>query len=94
MKYTPQVLVEVMNERKKQDKKWGEQNHDPVTWVAILMEEVGELAQASIETKFIGFGAHGGTENIRKETIHVAAVAVAIVECLDRAKAAEVKNGQ
>ena len=89
MKRTNRVLGEVLAERIKQDNKWGEQNHDPITWVAILMEEVGELAQSAIETKFISFGVHGGTKNVRKEAIHAAAVAIAIVECLDRAKAAE-----
>lgn len=79
-------LADVQNERDKQDKKWGEQNHDPVTWVAILMEEVGELAQTAIETEFVGMGKHGGVESIRMEAVHVAAVAVAIVECLDRDK--------
>ena len=81
-----QSLIDVMNERVRQDKKWGEQNHDPITWVAILMEEVGELAQSAIETRFVGFGAHGSIENIRQEAVHVAAVAVAIVECLDRGR--------
>ena len=74
----------VLRERIKQDLKRGEQNHDPITWVAILMEEVGELAQAAIETEFAGMGKHGGDEIIRLEAIHVAAVALAIIECLDR----------
>ena len=89
MKYTNQVLGEVLAERKRQDEKWGEQNHDPITWLGILVEEVGELAKAIIETVFISFGSHGGIGNIRREAIDVAAVAVAIVECLDRAMAAE-----
>ena len=78
--------ADVQNERERQDEKWGEQNHDPITWVAILMEEVGELAQTAIETEFAGMGKHGGVESIRQEAIHVAAVAIAIIECLDRDK--------
>ena len=81
-----QLIDDVINERERQEKKWGEQNHDPITWVAILMEEVGELAQAAIETKFNEFGDPGGVESIRKEASHVAAVAIAIIECLDRDK--------
>jgi len=80
------AVIDIGNERRKQDKKWGEQNHDPIVWVAILMEEVGELAQAAIETRFVDMGKHGGIENVREEAVHVAAVAVAFVESLDRDK--------
>lgn len=75
-------LNSVLIERNKQDAKWGEQNHDPFTFLAILTEEVGELAQAALH------GRYGGPEsnNIREEAVQVAAVALAIVECLDREK--------
>jgi len=76
------VLVEVEKERSRQDEKWGEQNHYPSEWLMILLEEVGEANKAALETHF-------GTvsddwKKYRKELIHVAAVAVAMVECLDR----------
>lgn len=32
-------------ERARQDEKWGQQNHSPSGWLAVLMEEVGEAAQ-------------------------------------------------
>jgi NTP pyrophosphatase (non-canonical NTP hydrolase) len=76
------VSCDVQDERDRQDDKWGEQNHDPITWCAILTEEVGELAQAALQTRF--GGAHGGLDLVRKEAVQVAAVAQAIVECLDR----------
>jgi len=76
------VSIDVQIERDRQDDKWGEQNHDPLTWGAILTEEVGELAQAVLQTRF--GGALGGTVNIRREAVQVAAVAQAIVECIDR----------
>jgi NTP pyrophosphatase (non-canonical NTP hydrolase) len=72
----------VMDERLRQDAKWGEQNHDPSTYLTILMEEVGEYAQAVLETRF--GGPHGGEDKMRAEAVQVAAVALAIVECLDR----------
>jgi NTP pyrophosphatase (non-canonical NTP hydrolase) len=78
------ALESVLDERKKQDDKWGEQNHNPYIYHAILVEEVGELAQAILQTQF--GGKHGGFSNMRKEAIHVAAVALAWVECLDRDK--------
>lgn len=40
-----EVLVDVGNERVRQDEKWGPQSHDAKTWLAILMEEVGEAAE-------------------------------------------------
>lgn len=75
-------LVAVTNERRKQDKKWGEQNHDPFTWLTILAEEFGEFAQAALHTRFGGSAAEG----LHEEAVHVAAVALAMVECLHREK--------
>lgn len=104
------VYGEVINERKKQESKWGEQNHpilDPIlinrsaqrmcenyeipsenrakqlceirhsrgcgTYMEILVEEVSEAASCGKDTKAL-----------REELIQVAAVAVAMVESLDR----------
>lgn len=39
------VLKDIAAERMAQDDKWGPQHHDRITWFAILMEEVGELAE-------------------------------------------------
>ena len=80
------VLCSVMQERYRQDKKWGVQNHSAEWWLAILMEEVGELAQAILETHFDNGTDLGGIDNIRKEAVQCAAVAIAMLECLDRNK--------
>lgn len=74
------ALQSVIDERRQQDAKWGEQNHDFGTWLAILMEEVGEASEAHLHTVFGGPKAGG----MRREMVQVAAVALAIVECLDR----------
>lgn len=63
-------IADVLRERTRQDEKWGEQNHDDLYWLGILMEEVGELAQGIIE----------GSPNYRKELVQIAAVAVAWAE--------------
>jgi NTP pyrophosphatase (non-canonical NTP hydrolase) len=76
------AVLDTLEERKRQDKKWGEQNHNPFIYLGILMEEVGELAQAILETQF--GGSHGGWDKVRTEAIHCAAVSIAIIECLDR----------
>ena len=81
------VLVEVELERARQDNLWGEQNHAPLVWLPILLEEVGEVGKA------LNDWVHSPPEevadaiaNYRDELIHVAAVAVAAVESFDRGK--------
>ncbi len=81
------VIKAVLAERQRQDEKWGEQNHLPQFWTGILGEEYGELCQAINETVFDNGEEErkkGGYENMRKEAIHVAAVAVGFLECLER----------
>jgi hypothetical protein len=40
-----QVMADVGEERMRQQRKWGDQHHDdPIIWLAILAEEVGEAA--------------------------------------------------
>lgn len=74
---TQMVLEEVEQERRSQDRKWGQQNHDPERWFTILGEEVGEVAEAVLE-------ADAGRGKYREELIQTAAVAVAAVEAFDR----------
>jgi hypothetical protein len=92
------IFLEIDRKRKRQDEKWGEQNHpmlnknmkpeylkptldyyrrindlkDDMDWRTILLEEVCE---AFLETE---------PEKQREEMVKVAAVAVQIIECLDR----------
>jgi NTP pyrophosphatase (non-canonical NTP hydrolase) len=70
------VLSDVVAERDRQDAKWGEQNHPPMKWVAILAEEVGEVAEAALD---------GGGPEYRAEMVQAAAVCLAAVESFDRA---------
>lgn len=80
------VINAVLLERKRQDSKWGEQNHPPHYWTGILGEEYGELCEAINETVFDNWSDKGGFENMRREAIHVAAVAIGFLECLERNK--------
>ncbi|MEU7904252.1 hypothetical protein [Actinoplanes sp. NPDC049118] len=91
------VLTEIADERRRQDERWGPQNHPDGTghwyaadaalarkeceeaaetgslsWRHILLEEVAEAT------------AEAGPENLRRELIQVAAVAVAWAEAIDR----------
>ena len=82
------VINEVLAERKRQDSFWGEQNHNPVKYLLILNEEVGEANKAICD--HIDFSNDSifekGLKEYRNELIQVAAVAIAMVECLDRDK--------
>ena len=71
------VLQDIHKERDRQDRKWGEQNHNPFVWLAILGEEYGESCKAALESSV-------DDSIYRKELIEVAAVAIAAVESLDR----------
>ena len=74
------ITNNILAERARQDKLWGEQNHDPFTWLAILGEEVGEANTAAADVFFGG----KSTAHYREELTHVAAVAISMIECLDR----------
>ncbi|MGF9913709.1 hypothetical protein ABEX47_03240 [Paenibacillus ehimensis] len=81
------ALQSVIEERQRQNAKWGEQNHPLAAWVSILGEEYGELCEAVNETIFNNgpeAREKGGHANIRAEAVQVAAVAVQLVEMLDR----------
>jgi len=69
----------VRQERVVQEAKWGEQNHDSFVWMPILMEEVGEVAEAIL---YNGFGGKKHPDkDIEHELTQVAAVCKAIWEC-------------
>lgn len=75
-KQQQRTLTAVLVERKRQDEKWGWPNtglagDDPHKKVSILLEEVGEVANALLE---------GDQENLDKELVQVAAVAFAWLE--------------
>ncbi|TWP23508.1 hypothetical protein ETU10_07230 [Apibacter muscae] len=82
------IFDEISQERNQQNKKWGEQNHNPIEWISILTEEVGEVAKEAVDAHF-SQDFHIKTsclDKYRKELIQVAAVVVAMAECLDRNK--------
>lgn len=79
------VLAEVAQERSRQDALWGEQNHDPQDYFAILAEEVGEVAKEVVEWRFSAPDRRlDRLVLLRAELVQVAAVAVAMVEAIDR----------
>ena len=83
------ILQKIINELNRQDAKWGEQDHHPMEWLAILGEEYGEACKAALEAHFDGYERTDDYSDYRKELIETAAVAVAAVECLDRLRQVE-----
>jgi hypothetical protein len=85
---TNQVLLQVAEERQRQNEKWGQQNHDDPMWGLILGEKVGEACQAALHCMFpprnTTLGRLEQRDQLRTELIQVAAVAVAWIEALDR----------
>lgn len=73
-----EVNTDVLQERVKQNMKWGIQRHGHGDWLMILTEEVGEVAEAMQKAK--GWGKPSDAEDLYEELIHVAAVASAIAE--------------
>lgn len=70
------TLLDVADERERQDQKWGSQRHlQAGTWFLILGEEVGEVARALLDKE--------GDARLKAELIQVAAVAVAWAETLE-----------
>lgn len=75
------IFEAIKAERTRQDGKWGKQNHPPITWVAILGEEFGEVGREALEHRA---GSPGAFERYKTELVQLAAVAVAMLECADR----------
>lgn len=66
------IFDAIVDERNRQDIKWGMQrNFSPEKWLVILMEEVGELCETAQEHDI---------ERWREELVQVAAVAFAMME--------------
>lgn len=94
------ILKEIQSERERQNKKFGPQNHSPMIWLPILTEEVGEASKEALEHHF-KYKPKSGDEltpelqqarlmRYRKELIEVAAVAVSMIQSLERNELSEV----
>lgn len=87
MRTDDEILDLVVQERQRQLESWGDQSNTPLfEWMSILGEEYGELCEAVNETCFQHpkHPDRGGRENIIKEAVQVAAVAIAIAEAVQR----------
>lgn len=79
------AIQDILTERKRQDAMWGQQDHGLLLWNTILAEEFGEFARHVYEAQYaedeeVAEALH----DARVEIVQVAAVAVAIIESMDR----------
>ena len=89
------AIQSILDERCRQERKWGTQSHPAHIWLAILGEEYGELCEASLQYELPHLHNPSGEYDLpaaqlkaalRKEAVQVAAVAVAMIESIDRAE--------
>lgn len=74
----------VMEERARQDRKWGVQNHVDFYWLPILLEEIGELSEAILLKYNDEPERPIDPLAVRNELVEVCAVALAWLEALHR----------
>lgn len=81
------ISIDVLKERERQNKKWNrkpsEWNTQSTTKLAVLLEEVGEVARGILEKD---------PENVKKELIQVAAVCFAWLEAWTDADTKEISG--
>lgn len=78
------ILNEIRAERVRQDAKFGEQNHQPIEFMAILAEEIGEANKEIVDAHF-GFKPKDKClEQARVELIQVAAMTFQCAEAISR----------
>lgn len=75
MIYWDDITGDIGKETLRQKQIWGIQNHSPLKWLAILMEEVGEVSKAILEKDYEGY---------YEELVQVAAVAVTALDSVRR----------
>jgi len=73
---TGKVMVMVLEENRRQIKKWGIQDREPFEWLGFATEELGELAEAIGEWQF----RDGPIEDVAKEAIQTATLCLKIAE--------------
>jgi hypothetical protein len=76
------TLSDIVDERVRQDRKWGDQSGFPDSvWAVILTEEVGEACKAVLGPT--GQGTFG-SDDLHEELVQIAAVTIAWLEAIER----------
>lgn len=81
------AITSILEERERQNAKWGTQRHSWPEWMSILAEEVGEAAREANQAHWLKVADQSfkapKVQALREELVHSAAVAVQIIEHLD-----------
>lgn len=72
------IYMGIAQEVENQFQKFGIQNHPDGFWLAIAVEEIGEIAKDLIENE------RGGERNVDEEITQLAAVCVSWLDCRNR----------
>lgn len=80
-----EAMHSVLEECDRQDEQWGEQDHHPAYWLAILGKQVGQFGSAVLNREW-WTDKDAATAALRHEAVQTAAVALQVVECIDRGK--------
>jgi hypothetical protein len=76
-----QAIQMILVERRRQDRLFGEQRHDPAWWMTIMGEEYGETCKAVCDWRW-GKQTPNPIGDIKAEASQVAAVGVAMIQVL------------
>jgi hypothetical protein len=90
------ALKAVVDERIRQELRWGIQRHSWPEWTCILTEEIGEAAQKANQLHWANGATAFQKETLRKEfreeLVQSAAVIVAMIEHMDEMAMTEAKE--
>lgn len=78
------IIEKVLEERQRQDEKWGITDHSASVWGMIIGEEYGEMCKAINE--FMFNPSRKTEDDIYKEAIQTMASCMAMLECVERAR--------
>lgn len=84
------AVADVKRERERQDDQWGDQNHHPSYWLAILGKQVGQFGSAVLDREWAMQSDSPVRDGIamdkrmREEAVQLTAVGLAIIEAIDR----------
>ena len=82
------AVEDALSERDRQDKMFGQQDHHPAYWLAILGKQVGQLGEAVVNREWAADPKRARDE-MRAEAVQVVAVGLALIEAINRGELPE-----
>jgi hypothetical protein len=78
------VFEKIVEERTRQTERWGEDEHSPLCWTAILNKQLGAYADAALKYEHADNPGYNEGAPLYRQAVHIAAVAIAILEQMER----------